>query len=334
MILVTGATGYIGEQLVRTLLEQGQSVRILARTPERGRAVFGPLVEKLNVAIGDLADRDSLARAVAGVEKVYHLASWISFSAPLAEMRAVNVDGLDRLMAACSRAGVKRVLHMSSIAAGGPGVVDAMGRLRPRTEEDLPAPLDDPYGRTKREQEEVALSYLARKLECVIVRPAAVFGPGDPEGINILLRLVKAGRLPFYLGSPQAVVNLVFVRDVVQGAIAAMERGRSGEIYNLAGANLTQEQLFGLLAQVSGGRAPRWTMPVPLLLGAARLLTLVARLTRRQRPWVHPNDIRSWTASWIVENTKAREELGLKPTDLAAALRETLVWLSENRSDR
>ncbi|MFZ5825070.1 MAG: SDR family NAD(P)-dependent oxidoreductase [Bacillota bacterium] len=334
MILVTGATGFIGEQLVRALLERGEKVRILVRSEERATAVFGPLLGQLELAVGDLGDAESLQAAVNGISQVYHLASWISFQASLAKMREVNVEGLRRLLRACQKGGVKRVLHMSSIAAGGPAVATADGQLRPRTETDPPAPLDDPYGRTKLEQEQVALEYQERGLEVVIVRPSAVFGPGDPQGVNTLIWLVRQRRLPFYLGSSQGAVNLVFVRDVIRGTIAAMERGRPGEIYNLVGANLTQEQLMGLMAQVSGGRAPGWAMPVPVLLGAASLVALGSRLALRPRALVHPNDVRSWTAPWIVSDEKARAELGLTPTDLAAALRETLVWLSERKATR
>lgn len=327
LILVTGATGFIGEQLTRHLLDAGQGVRILVRSREKAEAVFGPLVDRLEVAVGDLQDPASLERAVTGVERVYHLASRINFQGSLRRMRAVNVEGTRNLLDACVAAGVKRVVHMSSIAAGGPAVVDANGRHRARTEEDEPAPLPDAYGITKLEQERLALSYRDRGLEVVVVRPSAVFGPGDPDGMNTLIWMVKTGRLPFYLGSSQAVVNLVFVRDVVRGTVAAMEKGRSGEVYNLVGPNLTQEQLLGLLAQVSGGRCPRWAMPVPVLMGAAWLVTLGARLTFRRRALVHPNEIRNWTAPWILTDEKARRELGLAPTDTAAAFRETLVWL-------
>lgn len=327
MILVTGATGFIGGQLVRALLEQGQPVRILVRSQARAEAAFGPLLDRLEVAVGDLGDEESLRRATAGVEKVYHLASWISFQAPLKKMRAVNVEGLRRLLEACVHSGVRRVLHMSSIAAGGPARVGPDGQYIPRTEEDDPAPLADAYGRTKLEQEQVVRSYLERGLECVIVRPSAVFGPGDPEGINSLLRLVQAGRLPFYLGSAQTPVNLVFVRDVVRGSIAAMERGGSGEIYNLVGANVTQRQLLALAAKVSGGRAPRWSMPAPLLMSGAFLVTLGSRLALRRRSLVHPKDVRNWISPWCVSGEKAQRELGVRPTDLGAAIRETLAWL-------
>lgn len=334
MILVTGGTGFIGEQLVRNLLEQGEAVRILVRSRQKAEAVYGPLVGRLELAEGDLADDRSLDRAVAGVSQVYHLASWISFQGPLRQMREVNVGGTRRLLFAAADAGVRRVVHMSSIAAGGPAVREASGLLRPRTEADEPAPLPDPYGITKLEQERLALSYVDRGLEVVVVRPSAVFGPGDPEGINTLIWMVKQGRLPFYLGSAQAVVNLVFVRDVVRGTMLAMDKGRSGEIYNLVGPNLTQEQLFALLAQVSGGRVPRYTMPVSVLLNASRLVALGSKLAFRKRALVHPNEIRSWTAPWIVSDDKARKELGLTPTDLAGALRETLAWLSAQKESR
>lgn len=334
VILVTGATGFIGEQLVRTLLEQEQPVRVLVRSRQKAEALFGPLLERLEVVEGDLGDFGSLARAVAGAEQVYHLASWISFQAKYEEMHEVNVEGTARLMKACRTAGVRRLVHVSSIAAGGPALPGEDGRLRPRTEEEPPAPLPDAYGRTKLQQERIVMEHAHDGTEVVIVRPSAVFGPGDPEGINTLLWMVKEGRLPFYLGSPQAVVNLVFVRDVVRGTIAAMEQGRPYEVYNLVGPNLTQEQLFGLLAQVSGGRVPRWSMPVGVLMGAARLVAFGARITGRKRAAVHPYDVTNWTAPWIVSDRKAREELGYLPTDLAAALRETLVWLAEQKRTR
>ena len=128
MDLVTGATGFIGAQLVRHLLESGQKVRILVRSPQKAEAVFGTLCESLDVAEGDLGDAASLAWAAAGVERVYHLASRINFQGSLKRMRAINVEGTRRLLDACVAAGVKRVVHMSSIAAWWAG---GHGRERP-----------------------------------------------------------------------------------------------------------------------------------------------------------------------------------------------------------
>jgi dihydroflavonol-4-reductase len=322
VILVTGATGFIGEQLTRRLLQDGRRVRVLARTPAKVGAVFGPLAERLEVAQGDLSDRAALRRAAEGVEQVYHCASWIAYKAPWDEVWRVNVQGAVNLLDACHDAGVRRVVHMSSIAAGGPALALPGGGWQARTEDDPPAPLNDPYGRSKREQEEAVLRYSGEGLDVVVVRPSAVYGPGDPEGINLLLKLVWRRRLPFYLGARQTPVNLVPVKDVVTGTIAAMERGRPGGVYNLVGPDLTHEQFFCLLAEVSGGKAPTWEMPVPVLLGAAHLVAAVAR----RKPPVHPNDIRSWTAPWAASGEKARAELGFSPSDPKQAWAETLAW--------
>lgn len=326
MILVTGATGFIGGQLVRELLRRGEPVRVLVRTPSKVPAVFGPeLAGALDVAVGELADAASLERAVQGVDRVYHCASWISFKAPWDRIHAVNVEGTERLLEACLQAGVRRVVHISSVAAGGPAVRLPDGTLRPRTEDDPSEPLNDPYGRSKLAQEQAALAYNARGLAVVAVRPSAVFGPGDPDGINVLLKLVKRGRLPFYLGDRRTPVNVVSVGDVVAGTIAAMERGRPGERYNLVGPELTHEELLTMLATVSGGTPPEIDMPVPVLVGAAWLVAAVTRPFGRTP--VHPNDVRNWTAPWLLSGEKARRELGLTGSDLPAAWRDTLVWL-------
>ncbi|HLN64921.1 MAG TPA: SDR family NAD(P)-dependent oxidoreductase [Symbiobacteriaceae bacterium] len=324
MILVTGATGFIGEQLTRRLLTLGEPVRVLARTPAKVGAVFGPLAAHLDVAPGELGDRASLRRAVEGVDRVYHCASWIAYKAPWDQVWQVNVQGAVNLLDACLDAGVRRVVHMSSIAAGGPAVALPGGGWRSRTEDDPPAPLNDPYGLSKRQQEDVVLAYNGQGLEAVVVRPGAVFGPGDPAGINTLLKLIVRRQLPFYLGARETPVNVVPVKDVVAGCVAAMERGRPGGVYNLVGPDVSQQELFALLAEVSGGRAPSWSMPVPVLLGLAHLVAAVAR----RKPPVHPNDIRSWTAPWAASGEKARTELGLEPSDLREAWAETLTYLT------
>lgn len=314
VILVTGATGFIGGQLAARLVALGERVRVLARDPRRV-AVAG-----VEVAQGDLGDPASLAAAVAGVDRVYHCASWIAYKAPWEQVWQVNVQGTANLLDACVAAGVRRVVHMSSVAAGGPSRDG-----RPVAESDPPAPLDDPYGKSKLEQERLALSYGDRGLEVVVVRPSAVYGPGDPSGINTLLKLVRRGFLPFYLGGRHTLVNVVPVGDVVAGCIAAMGRGRAGEVYNLVGPNQTHAELFGLMARVSGGRTPFFVMPVPVLLGAAGAVAALSR-----RPPVHPNDVRSWTAHWCCSGEKARAELGLEQSDPCAAWTETLHWLEGN----
>lgn len=317
MILVTGATGFIGSQLAARLVAEGEQVRVLARDLSR------VTVSGVEAVRGDLGDPASLATALQGVDRVYHCASWITYTAPWERVWQVNVQGTAHLLDACAAAGVRRVVHMSSVAAGGPSRDG-----RPVAEADAPAPLADPYGRSKLEQERLALGYVQRGLEIVVVRPSAVYGPGDPAGINLFLKLVHRGRMPFYVGARNTLVNAVPVKDVVAGCLAAMERGRSGEVYNLVGPNQTHGELLTLLARVSGGRAPYFAMPRPVLLWLAGALAAVA-----QKPRVHPNDVRCWTANWCCSGEKARAELGLEPSDPAVAWAETWLWLME-KTDR
>lgn len=331
MILVTGGTGFIGEQLVRALLIRGELVRLLVRSRDKAAAIYGSLLEQLELVVGDLGDSLGLERAVAGVEKVYHLASWISFRADYHQAYRINVDGTRNLMEACQTGKVQKVVHVSSIAAGGVGVVGPDGVLRARTEADPPEPLPDAYGRTKLEQEQLVLSYNSTELETVVVRPAAVFGPGDPAGINNLFWMIRKRRLPIYVGSPHTRVNLVFVGDVVRGLMAAMERGRPGQIYNLVGPNLTQRELFDLVAQISGGSPPRFAVPVPVLMGAARLVDRIWRIVLRRQGPVHPSEVLNWGSPWLVSGAKAQSELGIEPTEMAQAIRETMTWLEEQK---
>lgn len=331
MILVTGGTGFIGEQLVRALLSREEPVRLLVRNPDKAAAIYGPLLERLERVVGDLADPLSLERAVAGVEKVYHLASWISFRADYQRAYRINVDGTRHLMEACRSGPVRKVVHVSSIAAGGVGIVEPDGLLRPRTEADSPEPLPDAYGRTKLEQERLVLAYGSDELQTVVVRPAAVFGPGDPAGINTLFWMIRKKRLPIYLGSSQTYVNLVFVGDVVRGLIAAMERGCAGEIYNLVGPNLTQRDLLQLVAQISGGSAPRFAVPAFMLMGAARLVDCMWRRVLHRPGPVHPSEVCNWTSPWLVSGAKAQSELGVEPTEMSQAIRETMTWLEEQK---
>lgn len=329
MILVTGSTGFIGEQLTRRLLQRDLPVRALIRKPQKAEAVFGPLLQRLDLVRGDLREPQSLARALDGVTQVYHCAARVTFQGPPECFRQANVAGTEHLMNACRAAGVKRVLLMSSVAAGGPAVRLPDGSLRARTEADPPQPLAGcPYGESKLAQEQAALAYLAQGLEVVVVRPSAVFGPGDPDGVNTLARLVAQRRMPFYLGAPDTPVSVVYVGDVVAGSIRAMEQGASGRVYNLVGQPVTHRELLELVAQVSGGRAPRLAMPAGLLLGLAAAVAGVARVLRLRRAPVHPNDVRNWTAPWLINGERAQAELGLAPAEMREAWRSTLAWIA------
>jgi dihydroflavonol-4-reductase len=199
----------------------------------------------------DLLDPDRLHRAVHGCDAVVHVAALYSFTAPAGELEAVNVDGTRRVLEACRRAGVERIVHTSTCATCGP----VAGRQA--TEEDMPPAweLVVPYKRTKLEAERIAL-----KAGAVCVNPTTPVGDGDtrPTPTGAMIRGVAAGR---YRAYPRIGVNLVDVRDIARGHALALERGRPGERYLLGGVDLTLREVFAAVADLAGRPRPVAVVP-------------------------------------------------------------------------
>lgn len=317
--LVTGATGFIGGRLVGALLKAGEPVRALVRDPDRARRLLDPRVE---LCTGDLTQPATLAAAVSGCARVYHAAAVVSFSGPRARFEQVNVAGTRHLLAACRAAGVRRLLHVSSVAAAGPATT-------PRVEDDLPAPQSDAYAQTKALQEQAVLAAGRAGLDVVVVRPSMVFGPGDRGGINTVARLARRGRLKAWLGTGENWFNCVFVDDLVDGMRRAMDAGQPGRIYHLGGEDCTLRQLMTLLCDLTGHPAPRRGIPLPLLYGAAVADETLARLSGRpaRLSWstVHHYLRRHWRLS----SERACRELGYTCTQPRAAWDATLQWLAQ-----
>lgn len=246
-VLVTGATGFIGWHVARKLIEQGQRVRVLVRDPSKLRDLAG--VEAL---AGDLRDRASLDRAVAGCGVVYHVAAdYRLWTREPREMFRSNVDGTRQMLEAARIAGVERFIYTSTVGcigvpAGGIGT------------EANPANLNEiagPYKRSKFLAEQVALEFAGAGFPVVIVNPTAPVGDHDfkptPTG-KIVVDFVN-GKMPAYLDTG---LNLVDVQDIARGHLAACERGRVGERYILGAENLTLQQIFTILGEITG-RPPR-----------------------------------------------------------------------------
>jgi dihydroflavonol-4-reductase len=288
-VFVTGGgRGFIGGHVVRALEEAGHEV------PHE---------------FVDVRDRHGLALAFRGADAVCHVAALYSFTAPAAEIEAVNVGGTANVIAACRAAGVGRLLHTSSCATCGP----VPGR--PATEEDSPPEweLEVPYKRTKVEAERLVLAAAAEGLDALCVNPTTPVGEGDtaPTPTGAMVRGVASGR--FRASLRGAGLNLVDVRDVARGHVLALERGRAGERYLLGGVDLTLAEAFALIARAAGRRAPRVQLPY----GAARLL---ARLGFANRQEVTLARIPAWFSS-----AKAERELGYRASPLEPALERAVA---------
>ena len=317
--LVTGGTGFVGAHLVRALLARGDDVRCLARPGSRRDNLEGLAVE---VVEGDLCDPASLDRAVAGCESLFHCAAdYRLYARDPGELYRVNVEGTRRLLGAAGEAGVGTVVYTSSVGALG---LEAEGRP---ANETTPVSLERMIGHYKRSKflgERVAEEMARQGLRVVIVNPSTPVGELDikptPTGRMIVDFLRR--RMPAYVDTG---LNLIDVRDVAEGHLAAAERGRSGERYILGNRNLSLREILGILGDLTGLPAPGLRLPhwVPALVAAAS--TALAR-ARGGEPRVSIESVRMARYKMYFDAAKAVRELGLPQTPVENALERAVTW--------
>jgi len=326
-VLITGATGLIGGKVAARVRAREAEVRALVRSPEKARALRSLGAD---IAPGDMTDPASLRAAVAGCGAVVHVAGVLADEfKPLAHFRAVNVDGTRALAEASLEAGVERFVHVSSVAVYGFGA-------GPGTNERSPhRPGTDPYCLTKHEGQAV-VERLARerRLTAVIVQPSQVYGPADETWTLGPLRLMKAGKLVLP-SRGRGLVQPIFVDDLAEGILAALERGRTGETYVLCGArSVTVAEFFGHLAPMAGKpRIP--SVPLWVAKGIASLSEAAASLTGK--PPVFTRSAVRFVADFetTFEGAKAKAELGFEPrTSLEDGTEAVRRWLEGEGAGR
>ena len=317
--LVTGGTGFIGAHLVRALLARGDRVRCLARPGSRLDNLEGLPVE---VVVGDLCDAASLGAAVAGCEVLYHCAAdYRLYARDPRELYAVNVEGTRCLLRAAADAGVETVVYTSSVGALG---LEPDGQ--PATE-TTPVALERMIGHYKRSKflgERVAEEFAREGLRVVIVNPSTPVGELDvkPTPTGRMIVDFLRGRIPAYVDTG---LNLIDVRDVAHGHLAAAERGRAGERYILGHRNLSLREILGLLSSLTGLPAPRLRVPhwLPALYAAAD--TAIAR-ARGGEPRVSIESVRMSRYRMYFDAGKAVRELALPQTPVENALERAIAW--------
>jgi dihydroflavonol-4-reductase len=326
---VTGASGFIGANLVHELEAHGHSVKALLRATSDLRGLEGAQYEFVE---GDLSDRKFLADAMLGCDWCFHVAAsyhlWMRNYAPMYE---ANVEGTRNVLSAAADAGCSRIVYTSTVGCIGlPQSVN--GQVTPTNEEAQTTigQMTNHYKRSKWQAEQVALELVAKGLPIVIVNPSAPVGPRDvkptPTGRVIVDFLNR--KMPAYLDTG---LNWVHVRDVCVGEILAAEVGRIGERYILGNAegNWTLQEAFAVLEEITGIPAPKFKVPYPVALLAAYGDEAIASITRKA-PKAPLAGVRMAKYKMFFDPTKAIRELGLPQTPPRQALADAVDWFREN----
>jgi nucleoside-diphosphate-sugar epimerase len=323
-VLVTGATGYVGQRLAFRLAEGGETVHALCRSPEKAKALAH---ERIKVFPGDIADKDSLRRAAEGCRQAYHAAALVSvWAKDPGDYARVNVGGTLNVLDAAASAGVEGIVITSTAGVFGPSEGGLVDEATPRR-----IPFFNEYESSKAEMHAVVRAKAAEGIHAVIVCPTRIYGPGPLVEGNAVTRMVQRyieGRWRALPGDGRRSGNYVFVDDVIDGHLAAMARGRSREAYILGGENATYRDFFATLAAVSGRDHRLYPVPIAALMAFAWSEQKRADWFGR-KPLVTPSWVRRYSYDWANSSAKAETELGYAPRSLRDGLAQTVAWLGQ-----
>ncbi len=318
---VTGGTGHVGANLVRSLLADGIAVKALVRPGTDTAALDGLDVERVE---GDLRDRDAIIKAMAGCERAYHVAAFVSLRAGAEqEIYESNVHGTRHVMEGAEQHGYQRVVFCSSFGAVGR---NPAGGASDETFTVNPFDTHLSYEVTKAIAEIEVLRAVNRGVDAVIVNPVGIVGPHDYKPSSVGQTILDFGKrkMPAYVAGE---FEFVGVDDVVQGHRLAMEKGRRGERYILAAEHLTLDQILDHLHEVTGAPRPRVRIPVGLMLPLAHVTNFFLKHFAPERPpRFTPGTIKILNGGKRADFSKARRELGYDPKPVLPAFTDSVEW--------
>lgn len=330
LAFVTGATGLLGNNLVRALLKQGFRVRALVRSPEKAKQQFNGLT--IEIVTGDMLDVEAFAPALVGVDVIFHTAAYFRDSYTggrhWPKLHAANVMGTRALLERAYTAGVRRFVHASSIAVlrGPRGKVVDETMLRDERHAD-------DYYRSKILSDQEVLGFLDRHSDfwAAMVLPGWMHGPGDmgPTSAGQTILDVARGKLP---GVPPGSVSLVDARDVAEAMIITHRQGRRGERYLVAGRHFTMQELLPLIGEALSVEVPSRRLPLAMLYTVAMLSEIKARLTSKPVlfSWATARALSTENERSRFSAAKSEAELGLIFRPVEETLCDEIAWFRTN----
>lgn len=322
--LVTGGTGFIGASLIRELLKEGVEVKALVRKNSNTKNIDSLDIEKV---YGDLCDKGSLVAALNGCNVLYHVAAHYSlWELDSRFIYDINLEGTKNILSAAFEKGMDKVVYTSTVGAIGLSKGGGIGNEETKIDPDS---LFDHYKLSKYLAEKEAEKMALRGLPLVIVNPSTPVGPMDikptPTGKIIVDFLNK--KMPAYMDTG---LNLVHVEDVAKGHILAAKSGRVGERYILGHANITLRDIFKMLEEISGIRAPTIKIPYSIALTAGYVSQFISNHITQKPPFVPLAGVKMAKRYMYFDSSKAVKELGLPQTPIKTALQKAVEWFKEN----
>ena len=318
-VFVTGGTGFIGGVVVRQLRDRGDEVACLVRNPQKGAKLEALGCELI---AGDLGDAAAIRRGMEGCDAAIHAAAMYEVGIPKSQrpaMRAANVDGTELVLRTALEEEIPKVVYVSTVGAFG----NTHKKVVDETYQHPGKEFTSYYEQTKWEAHRVAERMIADlDLPCVIVQPGGVYGPGDTSQVADLLGEFLAGKMPL-IPFPELGICLTHVEDIAAGILLALDRGQVGEDYVLSGPVTTMREAVGVVAGLTGRKAPKHALPTPLMKALTPIGPLVGKMMGQ------PPNLRELISSadgvtFWASHEKASRELGYAPRGMEEGLRQML----------
>ncbi len=322
-VLVTGGTGFLGKNLLNSLLEKNFQIKVLLRDEKRA----SELPKDVEKVIGDIREREILFEATKDVDGIFHLAalvkSWVS---KVSDYYEINVDGTRNIMDIARRRDIK-TLYVSSFIVSGP-TGERVFEEKDFKERNR---FYNHYERSKYFAYMLAKEYIKWGTPAIVVFPGVIYGEGELTEGNIIMRNILDhlnGHLPGLLGKGESIWNFVHVMDCVHGILLAWEKGRIGESYILGGENAENKKIFDIIYSLEGIKPPKLKIPYWLGWGVGALQYFIAEISGKSPKFVH-NDVRIFKKNWAYTSKKAESELGYRWKKKKKGIRISLEWLKE-----